>query len=298
MALRQVESRVGPVVADPASSPDLAGQDALLDARYPGELRYALLPTPEQFTTLDLAGVERVWTSRFGNAADWVFVFAGDFDIDAVTELAERVPGHAAGIGSRAVDRRRRSTASRRRPRHHPRRYRRHRIGDCCCSPAAVDDIDARLRVTADVATKVIDARLTDVIRERNGDSYSPFAVSFVTTDPDPVIETYVSVTGAPDRIATVAALVEAELADLAATGPSEAEFTNAFAQVQEALNFVNNGEFITELLDDAIDPALELDDYVFEFAELGNVTADSLQSYIVEHLPGDRFIEITVLPR
>ncbi|MDH5521486.1 MAG: insulinase family protein, partial [Acidimicrobiia bacterium] len=79
VALSQLRSQLGPAIDDPASSPGLAGDDALLDARYPGELRYASLPTPEQFDTLDLVGVERVWTSRYGNAADWVFVFSGDF---------------------------------------------------------------------------------------------------------------------------------------------------------------------------------------------------------------------------
>jgi len=85
VAIGQLESQYGPAVDDPATSPGLAGDDALLDARYPAELRYAVLPTPEQFDTLDLAGIERVWNDRYGNAADWVFVFSGDLDLENAT---------------------------------------------------------------------------------------------------------------------------------------------------------------------------------------------------------------------
>ena len=52
---------------------------------------------------------------------------------------------------------------------------------------------------------------MTDVIREELGESYSPSAVSFVTTDPDPVVETYVFVTGSPSRVASIADLVVTE---------------------------------------------------------------------------------------
>ncbi len=41
VALNQLQRSEGPIVADPASAPDIAGYDALLDNRYPGQLRYA-----------------------------------------------------------------------------------------------------------------------------------------------------------------------------------------------------------------------------------------------------------------
>lgn len=297
VALAQLESQVRPAVTDPASLPDLAGDDAVRDLRYPGELRYATLPTPQQFDTLDLAGVERVWRERFGNAADWVFVFSGDFDIDDAIDLAgaylATLPATEpeqwvdvedpppAGVASTTIRAGTGDTAS---------------LTILFTSP--VPSVDARLRVNTDVATEVMSARLTDVIRERNGDSYSPFAVSYITVDPDPAVETYISVTGSPDRIGAVADLVIAELADLAENGPTEQEFSNAYAQVEEAYNFVNNGDFITELLDDAIHPALGLDDYLFEYSALTSVTAAGVQAFIATHVPADRYIEVTVLPR
>jgi zinc protease len=298
VALKQLQSRVGPLVADPASDAEASGADALLDARYPGELRYASLPTPDEFATLDLAGVERVWRGRYGDASDWVFVFAGDFDIDAVMDLADSYFGSLPGSGGtelwvdvedppppgvieREVHAGTGDTAS---------------VSMLFTSP--IDDIDARLRDSASVATEVIRARLTDVIRERLGESYSPSTVSYVTTDPDPVIETYVYVTGSPDRVGSIADLVVAEFDDLGTNGPSEQEFFNAYAQVEESLNFVNNGTFVQELLDDEIHPARDIDDYRFEYDELSSVTADVVRDYIDTHMPPDHYIQVTVVPR
>ena len=298
IALDQLRNRVGPLVADPASNASAAGDDAIRDLRYPDELRYASLPTPEQFDTLDLDGIERVWRDRYGDASDWVFVFAGDIDIDAVIDLAGSylgtLPGSGAteswidvedpppaGVAAAEVVAGTGDTAS---------------LTMLFTSP--VDDIDAELRVTADVATELIRARLTDVIREELGESYSPSAVSYVTTDPDPAVETYVFVTGSPGRVGSIAELVVAELDELGTDGPSDQEFFNAFAQVDEALNFVNNVTFVQELLDAELHPARELDDYLFEYAELRSITADRVRSYIDTHMPPDRYIEVTVVPR
>ena len=124
VALSQLENLVGPAIADPASSPGLAGDDALRDLRYPGELRYAALPSEAEFGTLDLAGVERVWTSRYGNAADWVFVFSGDFDLDVVTDLAGAYLGTLPAVRAGTLARRRGSAAERGRDHDHRGRYR------------------------------------------------------------------------------------------------------------------------------------------------------------------------------
>jgi zinc protease len=298
VALSQLQRFEGPLVNDPASDPDAAGFDALLDARYPDEPRYTLLPTPEQFATLDLEGVERVWRDRFGDASDWVFVFAGDLDLDELFDLAGRyiatlpATGEAEhwvdvedppppGVVRQVVGAGTGETAS---------------LTMLFTSPVA--GVDSELRATSDVVVEVVNTRLTDVVRERLGESYSPFAVSFIGNDPDPVIETYLQVTGSPERIESVAGIVAAELADLAANGPTEREFDTSTAQVGQAYQFVDNETFLTELTNDAIWPDRELDDYLGQFDALPSVTASSVQAFIAAYLPADRFIQVAVLPR
>ncbi len=297
VALNQVRSRVGPVVADPASDAVATSEDAIADLRYPGELRYAVLPEPAQFDTLDVAGVERVWRDRFGNASEWVFVFSGDLDIDELTELAGSYLGGLPDGGSETwID------VEDPPPTAPVTEIRRAGTGDTASVTllftSPIDDVDARLRANAAVAGEIISARLTDVVRERLGDTYSPFALTHVTVDPDPVVETVVSVTGAPDRVETIGALVIAELADLAAAGPTPSEFFNAAAQVEESYRFVDNGSFLAELLDDATHPALELDDYLLEPGELSSVTEATVRKYVATHVPAGAYIQVTVLPR
>jgi len=163
---------------------------------------------------------------------------------------------------------------------------------------STVDDVTAALRATADVATELISARLIDVIREELGDSYSPTAFSYVTLDPEPVIETYVSVTGSPERVELIGDLVAGEFAQLATEGPTEQEFLNSFATVEEGYRFVDNWTLVTELLDDAVEPALELDDYLFLDAELPNVDVGAVQDFLAAYAPADHYIQVTVTPK
>ncbi|MDJ0769759.1 MAG: insulinase family protein [Ilumatobacter sp.] len=298
VALGQVQRQEQPVIDDPTSDPARTADDAYVDTRYPGELRYATLPEPGEFATLDLDGVERVWTDRFGDADGWVFAFAGDVDVDDVIELSSAylatVPSDGRSETWLDVEDPPPATVVE--------TTRRAGTGDTASVTllftSPIDDVDGRLRATKDVVTEVLDARLTDVIREELGETYSPRAVTYITTDPDPVIETFVRVTGAPDRVEAIADLVTAEFAQLGAEGPSGQEFTNAFAQVEESYNLVNNGQFIREMLDDAVAPRLDLDDYLTEFFELQDVTADAVRRYVGEHISPDEYIQVVVLPR
>jgi zinc protease len=298
VALGQVQRSYGPVVDDPSSDPDTAGIDTLLDTRYGNEPRYTILPTPDQFATLDLDGVERVWRDRFGDASDWVFAFAGDFDMDELVELASSYLGTLPGDGTveQWVD------VEDPPPAGVVRQEVLAGTGDTSSltllftSPAA--SVDGALRANTDVVTEVLTTRLTDVIREELGESYSPRAFTFINSDPDPLVQTYMQITGSPKRIASVADLVGAELDDLATNGPSDSEFQGAFAQVQESYQFVNNNTFLEELINDAIFPDRELQDYFDQFAAIHDVTNDTVRQFIADHVGTDQYIQVTVLPR
>jgi len=298
VALNQLQRSEGPIVADPASAPDIAGYDALLDNRYPGQLRYAALPSPEQFATLDLEGVERVWRDRYGDAGDWVFVFAGDIDIDELVDLSSRYIGTLPGDGTveQWVD------VEDPPPAGVVRATVQAGTGDSSSLSllftTPLDTVDGHVRANNDVVTEVISTRLTDVIREQLGESYSPNAFSYVNSDPDLAMETYVQVTGSPERVESVGDLVVAELADLAANGPTEREFSGAYAQVEEAYGFVNNDSFIQEMLNDAIWPDREMQDYIDQYSALGDVTPETVRAFIAEHIPAGQYIQVAVLPR
>ncbi len=298
VALGNVQRFQQPIVADPGSEPDTAGYDALVDARYGNELRYTSLPSVDEFASLDLDGIERVWRDRYGDAGDWVFVFAGDLDVDELRDLAASYVGTLPGSGQvetwidvepappqgvveRTVQAGTGQSAS---------------ITLLFTSPVAT--VDGTLRANIDVATEVLNTRLGDVVREQLGESYSPSAFTYVRNDPDPVVETYVYVTGAPDRIEAVGDLVVREFADLAANGPGEREFDGAYAQVREDHEFIDNETFVDELVNDAIWPTRSIDEYFDEYTALDAVDAASTQAFIAEHVPADRYVAVAVQPR
>ena len=298
VALNQVARRERPLVLDPSIDPRTASWDALQEERYGKELRYAVLPTPDQFDTLDLDGVRRVWSERFGSASDWVFVVSGDLDRAQFETLAAAYIGTLPGNGAieGPVD------VSRRMPRGIERAQVRAGSGDTASVEmlfsTPIDEIDPRNDAVATLATAVLDARLTKVVREEFGDSYSPFIRSTVTADPDPVVETYVFVTGAPDRIDAIAATVIAQIDDIAGGGLGDQEYANAYAPVKEDYGFVDNGEYLRELLREMLIPGYDFDAYRFEVETFAEVDQSDVVDFIGTHIPTDRYVQVTRTPR
>ncbi|HWL45938.1 MAG TPA: insulinase family protein [Ilumatobacter sp.] len=296
--LRQIVQQTQPIVDDPSIEPGTAGADALNQARYGDSPYYDVLPDPAAFATLDVDGVERVWNDRFGDASDFVFVIAGDFDRAEMKLLADSylgtLPGRRGietpanvtppaptGAVSTTVQAGSGATAS---------------VEMLFTSPVArLHPADDAL---VDVATSVIEARLTKVVREQFGDSYSPFAVSWVDEDPDPVMVTYVYASGSPERIAAIGDTIRTELADLAGGGLTEAEFTTALAPVVERSRYVDNGEFLRELNRAAWNPDYDLTDYVYKYEAVDAVTRQAVQALIAERIPVTAYAEAIVTPR
>ena len=222
---------------------------------------------------------KRVWNERYGDAGDWTFVFSGDFDVDEMIELSSSYLGTlpATGTVERPID------VSPAPPSGVLAADVVAGTGDTASVSmlftSEVDSISPSLTAHADVVSSLVSARLNDVIREQLGDTYSPYIVTYPTTDPEPFVETYVNITGSPDRIEQIAGLVVDEIADLAANGPTDAEFSNALAQIEERYNFVDNGQFLVALINDAIDPdGQPVTDYLERFFVLDQITAASTQ--------------------
>ena len=104
-------------------------------------------------------------------------------------------------------------------------------------------------------------------------------------------------VTGAPDRVESVGDLVVAELADLAANGPTEREFSDAFAQVDESYRFVNNGALVDTMIVAALAPDGDVVDFLDTSIALADVTAADVRAFIARHLPADRYVQVAVEP-
>jgi zinc protease len=282
-------------VDDPNSDPDLASYMAYSEARFGSEPRFRVIPTQQELAGLDLDTIERVWRQRFTNPADWVFAVSGDFDLVSVTDLARRYFGTLTGSATTE-------------------QYKDFQVdppssvvtedvhagtGDkgslTLDWSAAVPDADTA-GVYADVLTSVLNNRLTDHIREQLGASYSPSAFVSVNPDPDDLVETYLNITGDPTTIAQLSQVVIADVADLRQNGPSAAEFDAAIAEITQTYSYFDNQSIGDVLVKAPTDPEV-LTQFNDRAGVLDDVTAATVQTFITQVMPIDRYIEVRTVP-
>jgi zinc protease len=282
-------------VDDPTTDPDLAEYIAFTDARWGSEPRYQAIPTPEELAGLDLPTIERVWRERFTNPADWVFALSGDFELDEATELARRYFGTLGESTTTET-------------------YKDFQIdppstvvtkevhagtGDKGSLTldwnTAIPDLETG-SVYADMLASVLNIRLTDHIREELGASYGPSAYVTVLTEPDGLIETYLNVTGDPSTLSEISGIVIEDVTSLRTTGPTSSEFDAAVAELVKTYTYFDN-QTIGDLLTLVPDSPAALTRFKNRNGVLNSVTADTLQQFIGDVMPLDRYIEIRTTP-
>ena len=297
VALEQYIDDVLPLAEDPSINPNYAQFKALTEARY-DDPRYQLLDVGD-LNSVTAEDVERVYVDRFGDASDWTFSFTGDFDIDEATELARTYLGTLPAAGRfEAVD------------------Y----VEPPAPDGAIVETVqagegdqasvlflitgpgtaDRRDDVAARVVQEVLTARLTDVIREELGESYSPFASIGLTGGATPLAETVLSISTGPDLVDNVSTAVLEQLADIRANGVPEKEFASATETIRNALELFSNEQINDEILDALVDPAgnASFDDFLQQANLLGSISRNDITGFVRRWAPDGQYIEIRVLPR
>ena len=286
-----------PYAADPSIDAGYAEFAALLDARY-DDPRF-LLPTVESLSTVEADDIERVVRDRFGDGSDWSFAFSGDLDVDEVADLAERYlgtlpssgraesvtyaePPAPVGIVDEAVAGGTSAQAN---------------VSFLFTAPASVDRHDD---VAAQVVQEIVTARLTDVIREKLGESYSPHAMVQVAPGPAPNAETYLSTSTSVELVESVKQGILGELRDLQVNGPTPAEYDSATETVRQALGLVSNEQVNDEVLNVLTDPAgnASFGDYLDQYAMVDDLDLAAISGHLAEWLTLDQYISVTVAPR
>ncbi len=285
------------IASDPSIDPGYAEFTTLLDARY-DDPRF-LLPTVESLNSVTADDIERVYRDRFGDASDFSFAFSGDFDLVEVIELSRRYlatlpstgrvesvdfvePEPPAGIVSEQVAAGEGAQAS---------------VALLFTAPGTSERRDD---IVAAMLQEVVTARLTDVVREELGDSYSPFSFVQIADGGAPNAETYISNTTAPELLDEVVAAVTAQLADLRTAGPSDREFEAVQENIRQQLDLFSNEQVNDEVLAVFTDPAgnASFDEFLEQARWVEEITAGDIRDAAARWFPGDQYIEVRVLPR
>ena len=225
----------------------------LTETRYT-DPRYQLLSV-DDLESVEPAQVEAVFRDRFGDASDWAFSFNGDFDISEAAELARVYLGTLPATGRvESVD-----FAEPLPPAGAIVETTQAGEGDQASVTflfTGDGTIERRDDVIARLLQQVITARLTDVIREELGESYSPFAAIELTGGATPLAETFLSVSTGPDRVQDVSTAVLEQVVDLRANGVTDVEYAAAISTVGNELELFSNEQLNDEILNVLTDPA------------------------------------------
>jgi zinc protease len=244
----------------------------------------------------DVAAALAVYRDRFGDAGDFVFVLAGDFNPDDVVDLVAGylgtlpATGRADGFVDRQPDPPQGAVVE--------------TVHAGTDEQAAVSflvtgalDAGSEDRIHAQLLQLVLDTRLRNRLREALSATYSPQVEVSTTDEPDALIETYIEVSGSPDRLDEISQETVAVLRDLAANGPTEAELATARQQLTRQFEFVSNEFWIETLLFYANHPDESLDDVGRRIATVEETTTADLQDLAAIAFPDGRYVEVRQLP-
>ncbi len=285
-----------PFAANPEQVPDLAVAVSVADARFGGDKRFGVLPTAEDFTTLDLDRAAAVFRDRFDDPGDFVFVFAGDFDEDAVEDLARRYlgsipgPGDAEpfvnvrpeppdGVTERIVEA---GTGE---------------LGGATFLFSTLTEIDAAKRIEIDLLELVLQQRLTKRIREELSASYSPFAIARLVEEPERSVELQIQISGDPGGLDEVVEQTLAELADLRTEGPTADELAIAQEQLLRDYELVSNELLSRAIVFSAEHPDEGLSQVIDRIDQTFDPTIEDIRMLATELLTAEDYILVKLVP-
>jgi zinc protease len=295
-AWESLRGELRPLAVDRDAIPFLALADRLQLRRFGGDPRYLPVPTVAELDSFDLDRAFQVQRERFADASDFVFAFAGDFEAEELEDLASRYLGalpsagvsETAGTGQPAppdglvfevVD-----------------------SGDGELGAALFQftqevAVTNDLRLTLVLLESVLNQRLTALLREELGATYSPFVIVSVQSQPTELVELIVQVTGDPDGLQRIADALESDLADLAANGPTADQFAIAVEQTTRDYELIDNQFWLDTMTTYVSNPDLDPDDVADRIPDTMALTRADVQALAQQLLRLDDFIRIDLVP-
>ncbi len=151
--------------------------------------------------------------------------------------------------------------------------------------------------ITNRVLQNILDSRLRDRIREELGATYSPITAIFSYDQPDAATESYIEISGEPERLDEIATEVLAVIADLRTTGPTEEEMDTAHEQLGDELALFGDDELAFMLVAYAQRPELDFGEIYGRDILARNTTAAQIQAHAAAIWPDGQYILIRQVP-
>lgn len=295
-AVASLLGQLRPIIDDPTSVPFFALQQELVGLRYGSDTRFFGLPSSSQLADLDIDRALELLRERFADASDFVFGFVGDVDVDQIIDLSARYLGTLPAFGRdeswqdvlpeapegiiRSVVEAGSSD-----------------LGAIAYLYSTETEPDRTIRIQVPVLEAILNQRLTAVLREALGATYSPSVVSQVVSEPRGQVEFVIQVSGDPAGLDAIDQAVMADLRALRRDGPTDQQFRAAVEQVLRNYELINNGDLLFPMLEYFLVPGYDID-VVTEREQLTRaVGKDEITTLTRLLLPEDRYIEVRLVP-
>jgi zinc protease len=295
-ALDALLGELRPLAVDRESIPFLALADQLQVSRYDADTRYLPVPALADLESFDLDRALELQRERFSDASDFVFTFAGDFGAEELETLVSRYLGglptggepETAGTGQplppdgvifEVVD-----------------------SGDGELGAVAFQftqpmDLTGDVRLTAPLLESVLNQRLTALLREELGATYSPFVTLTMQDAPVELLDLSVQVSGNPDGLQGIADALEADLADLAANGPTADEFAIAQEQTIRDYELIGNQFWLDLMTFYLLNPDQDPDEVISRIEDTQALSRADVRSLARRVLLLDDYIRVDLVP-
>ncbi len=295
-ALESLLNEIRPLAVDRAVIPFLALADQQQLSRYRNDERYLPVPPLADIDSFDLDRAFEVYRERYADASDFLFAFAGDFDPEEVEELARRYLGNLPASGTEENAGTGQPTAP---------------------DGAIVEIVDSgggelgavsflfsqemalpnEVRLTVPVLDSVLNQRLTALLREELGATYSPFVSVFIQDEPISLVEVAVEVSGDPAGLGRIADALESDVADLSTNGPTDDEFAIAVEQTVRNYELIGLQFWLDVMTVYGLDPTRDPAEVADRIPDTMSLTSEDVRVLSERLLRLDDYIRVDLIP-
>ena len=296
LALEALVGELRPLATDRDRIPFLALADQVQRSRYGDDARYLPIPTVAELDGFDLDRGLEIQQERFADASDFVFAFAGDFTAEELEDLASRylgtLPGggepETAGTGQPAapdgvvyevVD----SGDG--------------ELGAIAYQFSQTVELTSKVRLTVPLLESILNQRLTALLREDLGATYSPFVSISVQDDPTEIVEVIIDVSGDPEGLEQIAGALESDLADLGVSGPTADEMNIAQEQTVRDYELIGNQFWLDVMTRYLLNPDFDLQDVADRIPDTMALTRSDVRLLAAALLTLDDYIRVDLIP-
>jgi len=207
--------------------PSYVFSDTLIKTLYQHNPRKFVIPPMEWVHNMSVEQMQRIHSERFADASDFTFVFAGDFELDSVRPNIVKYLGNLPNINRKEDP--------------IPNKAKALKAPNEFVFPLGHSDNVSKVMMrytgtsTGDnfeqskvtCAAAILNMRLLDVLREKEGDVYSVSVKGAVGSIPKPLFSGNIYFTCDPSKVDKLVAMTEDIIKTLAKEGPTAVELEN-----------------------------------------------------------------------